>query len=244
MCYLSDDQSNWNELLWISHVKLSQLSRCAVSPLFSYGRDGPDDFFNTVIYSLHSAPTKSLSCMPYSPPKKKGSQYSFTESFVNLAMDKTSQRNWLVVKPGHDFYHISKNLQFNTYKVKKWNPKYGGLQTCGTHCQRNIVVADSIGIPPKHEKWKHNFMWVQRGSTKGEYKGNGCREQPCSHAFPPFASVGGRVQHWSDPEGFPCCFLGMAGYQAYLLSKRPKTSYSIKTYMTTETWSVKEQKSK
>lgn len=76
-------------------------------------------FFNTVLYSLHSALTKSMSYMPYLPPKPTPSQYSWTESFLSLTIGKSSQRHRLVVKPGHNFYDTSKNLQFNAYKVKK-----------------------------------------------------------------------------------------------------------------------------
>lgn len=48
----------------------------------------------------------------------------------------------------------------------------GGFPIFRTHCQRDIVVVDSINVLPKQEQVKKQIDM----SLKGEYKGKGCKQ--------------------------------------------------------------------
>lgn len=92
-------------------------------------------------------------------------------------MGKRSQRHCLVIKTGHDFNHIYRNLQFNVSRSKRETYTLDNCKLFRTHCQREIVVVDNISVQtghcdkhsvfPKKEQVENKLMWVQLISTKG-----------------------------------------------------------------------------
>lgn len=165
MCYLSDDQSNWNELLWISHVKLSQLSRHGVSPFFLW-RNGADHFLHPCPLLFSQFSHKESELWQTLKKKKKKDPPKNPKPSQPIAVQKV----WPMItgKKGSPFLS-----QYNAYNAqlicssvptrsKKWNASHGVLKTFRAHCQWNIVVVDSNSILPNMNKWTNSFMWVQR----------------------------------------------------------------------------------
>lgn len=65
-------------------------------------------------------------------------------------MGKRSQRHCLVIKTGHDFNHIYRNLQFNVSRSKRETYTLDNCKLFRTHCQREIVVVDNISVQTGH----------------------------------------------------------------------------------------------